>query len=143
MLHDLRHHGRQLPVITPDTGSVREDLIELLRSASTNRTDVAVLFSIQMGQYFAETGTTLADLRTELLSGRRQPFGIDEVLRRGVERGEIDSDKVTPRIAQLPLDLMRHELLMTLQPVPEETVTEIVDDIFLPLVRPWRQPPTN
>jgi len=134
----VRHHGRQLPVTTPDTGSVREDLIELLRSASTNRTDVAVLFSIQMGQYFAETGTTLADLRTELLSGRRQPFGIDEVLRRGIERGEIDHDKVTPRIAQLPLDLMRHELLMTLRPVPEETVTEIVDDIFLPLVRPRR-----
>jgi hypothetical protein len=24
---------------------------------------------------------------------------------------------------------------MTLQPVPEETITEIVDEIFLPLVR--------
>jgi hypothetical protein len=33
------------------------------------------------------------------------------------------------------LDLLRHEMLMTLRPVPEETIAEIVDDIFLPLVR--------
>jgi hypothetical protein len=34
------------------------------------------------------------------------------------------------------LDLLRHEMLMTLQPVSEEAIAEIVDDIFLPLVRP-------
>ncbi|MCO6003758.1 TetR/AcrR family transcriptional regulator C-terminal ligand-binding domain-containing protein [Actinoallomurus purpureus] len=51
-------------------------------------------------------------------------------------RGEIDPARLTPRIAELATDLLRHELLMTLQPVPEETITEIVDDIFLPLVRP-------
>jgi hypothetical protein len=33
------------------------------------------------------------------------------------------------------LDLLRHEMLMTLQPVSEEAIAEIVDDIFLPLVR--------
>jgi hypothetical protein len=49
--------------------------------------------------------------------------------------GEIDPDRLTPRIANVPLDLPRYELLMTLQPVPEETITEIVDEIFLPLVR--------
>ncbi|GLH96763.1 TetR/AcrR family transcriptional regulator [Phytohabitans aurantiacus] len=132
----VRHHGSQLPVVTPDTGSVREDLLELLHSAATNRADVGVLFGVQMGQYFAETGRTPADLRAELLSGRQQPFGIDEVLRRGVDRGEIDPARLTPRIANLPMDLLRHDLLMTLRPVPDETIAEIVDDIFLPLVRP-------
>ncbi len=58
-----------------------------------------------------------------------------QILRRGIERGELDPDRLTPRIANVPLDLLRHELLMTLQPVPEETITEIVDEIFLPLVR--------
>lgn len=134
----VRHHGSQLPVVTPDTGSVREDMLELLRSASTNRTDVAVLFGVQMGQYFAETGRTPADLRAELLSGRRQPFGIDEVLQRGIDRGELDPDRITPRIARVPMDLLRHELFMTLRPVSEETIAEIIDDIFLPLVRPRR-----
>ena len=66
---------------------------------------------------------------------RHAPGSVDEVLRRGIERGEIDPDRLTPRIATVALDLLRHEMLMTLQPVPEETITEIVDEIFLPLVR--------
>jgi hypothetical protein len=63
---------------------------------------------------------------------RRPP---NEVLRRGIERSEIDPDRLTPRIATAPLDLLRHEPLMTLQPVPEQTITEIVDEVFLQLVR--------
>ena len=132
----VRHHGRSTPVPTPDTGSVRDDLIETLRAASARRRELAVLFSVQMGEYFTETGQTPADLRAEFLSGRQQPFGIDTVLRRGIERGEIDPAALTPRIAALPTDLLRHELLMTLRPVPDETIVEIVDQIFLPLVRP-------
>ena len=67
----IRHHGRNQPVATPDTGSVRGDLIALLRDASTSRSDVAVLISVQMGEYFAETGRAPADLRAEFLSGRQ------------------------------------------------------------------------
>jgi AcrR family transcriptional regulator len=131
----IRHQGRKQPVATPDTGSVRDDLIAVLRDASAARSEVAALISVQMAEYFTETGRTPADIRAEFLSGRQQPFSIDEVLRRGIERGEIDPDRLTPRIATVALDLLRHEMLMTLQPVPEETIAEIVDEIFLPLVR--------
>jgi hypothetical protein len=34
------------------------------------------------------------------------------------------------------MDLFRHELLMTLKPLSDKTIEEIVDTIFLPLVRP-------
>ena len=34
----------------------------------------------------------------------------------------------------MPFDLMRHDLLMTLKPIPPERITEIVDDLFLPLI---------
>jgi hypothetical protein len=42
---------------------------------------------------------------------------------------------LTPRIAQLPFDLVRHQMMMTLAPVPTDAIEEIVDTIFLPLVR--------
>ena len=58
------------------------------------------------------------------------------MLRRGVERGEIDPERLTPRTATVALDLLPHEMLTTLQPVSEEAIAEIVDDIFLPLVHP-------
>ena len=33
------------------------------------------------------------------------------------------------------VDLLRHELIMTLEPAPPETIDQIVDEVFLPLVR--------
>ncbi len=56
-------------------------------------------------------------------------------MRRAVERGEIDPATLTPRIASLPFDLLRGETMMTLRPVAPEVIEEIVDTIFLPLVR--------
>ena len=38
------------------------------------------------------------------------------------------------RRSAMPFDLMRHDLLMTLKPVPAERVRSIVDELFLPLV---------
>jgi hypothetical protein len=40
----------------------------------------------------------------------------------------------TARIASLPVDLVRHDLIMHQAPVPDETLIEFVDRIFLPLV---------
>ena len=39
----------------------------------------------------------------------------------------------------MPFDLMRHDLLMTLKPLPEERVLEIVDKLFMPLVEACRR----
>jgi AcrR family transcriptional regulator len=132
----VRHFGRTEPIPTPDTGSVRDDLVSLLSDASKSRAELAALFSVQMGEYFAETGRTPAELRADFLQERSQPFGIDRVLQRGIDRGEIDPERLTPRIAGLPGDLLRHELLMTLRLPSEETIVEIIDKIFLPLVTP-------
>ena len=53
---------------------------------------------------------------------------------RAAERGEIDPARLTPRIIDLPLDLFRDEMMMTLKPVPDHVLRQIVDDIFIPLV---------
>jgi AcrR family transcriptional regulator len=134
----VMHRGLRDAVTVPDTGNVRDDLIGLLREATAKRVDVVVMFSIHMAAYFEETKSTLGELRERLMEGR--PSGAATVLQRGVDRGEIDPAKLTPRIASVPFDLMRHELMMTLQPLSDETITEIVDEVFLPLVRPT--PPT-
>ncbi|HEY0533819.1 MAG TPA: TetR/AcrR family transcriptional regulator [Actinoplanes sp.] len=132
----VHHYGRTHEVPTPDTGTLRGDLLAILNYVSTERAELAALFSVHMGEYYAETGRSLAQLREDFLEARQQPFGMEEILRRGIERGEIDPDRLTPRIAGLPGDLIRHDLLTNLQPPSEKTIIEIVDDIFLPLVTP-------
>jgi AcrR family transcriptional regulator len=129
----IRHFSHKHPVSIPDTGSVRGDLIALLRQLAEDRALIAVFVSLQMSDYFSETNSSLAALRTSVLQGDHSQLAA--VLARGVDRGELDRSKLTPRIASLPADLLRHEVLMTLRPVPTAVIAELVDDIFLPLVR--------
>jgi AcrR family transcriptional regulator len=135
----IRHYRHKHPMNVPDTGNARGDLIGLLQQLSENRALFAVFTSLQMSEYFSETNTSIADLRMSVLQGTHNPF--DTVLARGVERGEINRNKLTPRIASLLPDLLRHEVLTTLRPVPNAVIEGFVDDIFLPLVRsqPARQ----
>jgi hypothetical protein len=73
-----------------------------------------------------------AELRDAFLSQRGS--AVEQVVNRAVERGEADPDRLTPRIIDLPFDLFRNEMMMTLKPVPDHVLRQIVDDIFIPLV---------
>jgi hypothetical protein len=85
-----------------------------------------------------DTGLTPAQVREKLIGDR--PLWSSEVFRRAHERGEIDLDAMPHAIVTMPFDLMRHDLLMTLKPLPHERVLEIVDDLFLPLVEAAKRP---
>jgi hypothetical protein len=86
----------------------------------------------------ASTGLTPAEIREKLVNDR--PLWSPEIFRRAHERGEIDLDRTPQAILTMPFDLMRHDLLMTLKPLPEERVLEIVDELFMPLVEAARRP---
>jgi Tetracyclin repressor-like, C-terminal domain len=73
---------------------------------------------------------------------RAQIVGSDvmqTILERAIDRGEIAAARLTPRIVSLPTDLARHEVLMTFEPLSDEAIKEIVDEVFLPLVSPTDQ----
>ena len=55
---------------------------------------------------------------------------------RAVARGEADPDRLTPRVRAVAFDLFRHDLLVTAAPLNEDQIAAIVDEVFLPLVRP-------
>lgn len=56
------------------------------------------------------------------------------LLIRAADRGDVRPEKVTPLIAALPGILVRHELLLSSATVSEGYLTEIVDNVLLPLV---------
>jgi AcrR family transcriptional regulator len=118
----------------PQSGTLRDELIALLRGATAVRSEMIAVVGMQMGEFFAETGSSLGELRRDLFAGRRSL--LDEIIDRAVARGEIDAARLKPRARTLPIDLLRHEMLMTLKPVPDATIIEIVDHVFLPLVQP-------
>ncbi|RRN56513.1 TetR/AcrR family transcriptional regulator [Pseudoxanthomonas sp. SGNA-20] len=130
----MRHYIAQNPIRVPDLGNVRAELVRFLREVSDRRaiTIARVLFG--MRDYFIETSSSVADLRKALHEQLGTRPVIDDILERGIRRGEIDPRKLTARRIALPLELVSHEALMTLKPVPAAVIAEILDTIFLPLV---------
>lgn len=72
------------------------------------------------------------DLLPEVLAG--EASSLESILQRGVARGEIDADKLTPPIASLLSDLFRHHALMNWSAPDADLRSAWIDSIFLPLV---------
>jgi AcrR family transcriptional regulator len=132
----IAHYGTKHPVEIPDTGSLRGDMLALLGGVNDTRYSFTVVVTAAFSGLLTSTGLTPAEVRARLLGDR--PMWSDQIFRRAHERGEMDLDKTPAGVLALPFDLMRHDLLMTLKPVPPERLAAIVDDLFLPLVAAYR-----
>jgi AcrR family transcriptional regulator len=115
----------------PDTGTVRGDVMLILRRISEMVDELSpeVIFGL-IAELLHESDSSLFVEVHE-----RNTKIVREILARGVGRGEIAAEKLTPRLAALPFDLVRHQLVLLQQPLSAQDIEEIVDRIFLPLVR--------
>jgi AcrR family transcriptional regulator len=115
----------------PDTGTVRGDIMLILRRISKMVDELSpeVIFGLIAELLHESDSSLFAEVH------RRSTKIMMEILNRGVRRGEIDAKKLTPRLATLPFDLVRHQLVLLRKPLSARDRKEIVDGIFLPLVR--------
>jgi len=125
----LRRHRPMLSGEIPDTGTLRGDVLALLRRVSARFAELGPeTFYGLAGDYFADPAL-VPDFQAQLLQTGNEVM--TAVLKRAAERGEARHD-IPPRVAALPIALLRHELLLS--PGDEHAITEIVDQVFLPLV---------
>ncbi|MFF3262590.1 TetR/AcrR family transcriptional regulator [Streptomyces sp. NPDC002932] len=128
----IAHASSLRAIEVPDTGTLRGDLIAIMRTANESRVGLLVATAVLLDGYFTERGSSPEQLREHILGSRHS--AAESIVRRAVERGEVDPSVLEPRLISLPFDLFRHEVLMTLKPVPEEAIVRIVDGIALPLL---------
>ena len=131
VLSALRQHRPMLSGEVPDTGSLREDVLVVLRRASAGSAEVGMATLFGVFDELAANPEAVAYLYAWQVGAAT----MRAVLQAAAVRGEVRYEDITPRMATVPLDLARHELLLTRAPVPDEVLVEIVDEIFLPLVR--------
>lgn len=126
----IRHRGEIDMIPTPDTGTLRGDVLALLTEFNDRRSRTIGLLAARLGAYFDEAGGSPHQLRSLFLP--QGPSSMEKIVQRAVSRGELAATP-PPRVLTLPADLLRHELLMTMTAVSPQTIREIVDDVFLPL----------
>jgi AcrR family transcriptional regulator len=120
------------PASGVDTGSLREDLFVLFRSA-------ADLLAGPGGT--AIRGLVSDVLRDPELAARfrnytrgRSVAAMREVTRRAADRGELGPGMITTRQLEAGLWVMRFHFLIHGSPVPDRVIVQIVDEVVLPLL---------
>jgi AcrR family transcriptional regulator len=117
----------------PDTGALRTDVIALLRAMS-DKMD-SPLGGILRGLLAEMTrDPEFARLVRERVY-TAGPAKIHVILARAIERGEVDRTVLASRRATVATDLLRNHFLLFGAPVDDDVITDIVDDVYLPLVR--------
>ena len=115
----------------PDTGSIREDLLVVLRRIAGvmgSRAGAAARACVD------GTDDELATAVRERLLPPRKAMMLS-ILERAAERGEIRPEAVTQRIAETGPMLLHGELLQRGAPITDEAVVAIVDEVLMPLLR--------
>jgi AcrR family transcriptional regulator len=126
----LRRRRPMLSGEIPDTGSLRDDVLAVLRRISARLADLGPeTFYGLAGDYFADPAL-VPDLQAQVLQTGDEVMVA--IVKRAAERGEA-RDGIPQRVATVPVDLLRHELLLS--PGDHNAIAEIVDQVFLPLVR--------
>lgn len=118
----------------PDTGSLRDDALELLRRANRSWTSPAGQLRRSLFAGVAHDPELLA-----LIQERANDAGSAlwlTVVARAVARGEVRPEALHPRVATVAIVLLRNEYV-TRGPtsVVDDVLIEIVDDVYLPLLR--------
>ncbi|WDZ95823.1 TetR/AcrR family transcriptional regulator [Herbaspirillum sp. WKF16] len=130
----LKHYRASHPVELPDTGSLRGDLLALLRVMGRERADFFIVMTNAIcSGLLARHGLNPTEVRDRVFGDQRQ-LHIGNIYRRAHDRGEINLKRLSSAVLALPTDLVRHDLLVELKPLAESRIKSIVDDIFLPLV---------
>jgi AcrR family transcriptional regulator len=119
---------------THDTGSFRGDMLGVLRGW-------AGLFAGESGPLMRSIVITVgadpelaATFRTDVIGARKREM--NALLVRGMERGEVRSDVPVDVVRELGQSVLWHRLLVTGDPIDDDLVVRLVDEILVPLVRP-------
>jgi AcrR family transcriptional regulator len=129
----IEHYGATHPLEIADTGTLRGDLVALLAAFGRRATFISVAVAAAFSGLLAGVGMTPAQARERLL-GERPALRDHVVYRRAAQRGEIDLDAIPDAVLAMPFDLLRHDMLMNLEPVEPARIEEIVDELVLPLI---------
>ncbi|WP_181787184.1 TetR-like C-terminal domain-containing protein [Streptomyces phytophilus] len=123
-----------MQAVREQLAEVGSDVVHLLQQLADRFADIDTDVLWGLLAESARDPELFALIRSELLGDvHRGPVAV--LVGRAVDRGEVDPSRLTERRIALPLDLMRNEVLVR-GSITAESIAEIVDEVFLPLLCP-------
>lgn len=130
----FKHYRDAHPVTGEDTGSLRGDLVSVMKSMGQQSTSFfAVAFGAAFAGLLASRGLTIEQFRKQILDPDRTDY-LHGVYQRARDRGELGIAEIPPAVLSLPIELVRHDMLLNPEPISDERISSILDDIVLPLL---------
>jgi AcrR family transcriptional regulator len=121
-----------------DTGSYRGDMLAVLRawvSLFTGPNAAAVQAIIAAMTHDLDLA---AAFRNDVIGWRKEEMAA--LLSRGIERGDVRADVPVEIARELGQSVLWHRLLVTGDPIDDDLVVQLVDEVLVPFVTPR---PTN
>ncbi|MFI6025671.1 TetR/AcrR family transcriptional regulator [Amycolatopsis magusensis] len=118
----------------PDTGTLSGDLKEMLRRSLRRFEDCAPDLLAGLATETFRDPEVFALLRKQIAKAG-PGLAFEALIRRAVERGELAEPRLSPGVLSVPLDLIRADAVIYGRQLSEVRIGEIVDDIFVPLLR--------
>ncbi|GAA2784728.1 TetR/AcrR family transcriptional regulator [Nonomuraea dietziae] len=131
LLDTLRSRFANVPV--PDTGDLRDDVLDLLRQAQTNLGDTR---RDTVSGLIADTvhDPRLAQRLRDLIADSTLSDAMSTVLERAAERGQIPPGPWPRRVITLPISLLRDDFVVFGIWPSDADLAAVTDEVFLPLL---------
>ena len=130
-----------VPQAFPNTGSLREDLVDSMKSFTSAFRGPMALVLRELISESAHDPALIDEFNRRL--GEPMESELVNVLQRAMARGEIPTKPIDPLIFELPDALISHRLLMRGEIIDDITCEHLVDNVILPLLEFRRQDVTG
>ena len=130
-----------VPQAFPNTGSLREDLVDSMKSFTSSFRGPMALVLRELMSESAHDSALIEEFNRRL--GEPMELELVNVLQRAMARGEIPTKPIDPLIFELPDALISHRLLLRGEIIDDITCDHLVDNVILPLLEFRRQDVTG
>ncbi|KUI39819.1 TetR/AcrR family transcriptional regulator [Mycobacterium sp. GA-2829] len=117
-----------------DTGSYRDDMLAVLRgwvALFTGPQAAVIKAAVAAAAHDPELA---AAFRDDVIGWRKQEMAA--LLQRGVARGDVRTDVPVEIARELGQSVLWHRLLITGDPITDDLVVQLVDEVLVPFVSP-------
>ncbi len=132
LVMDAVYHVFPDPASPPDTGSLRGDLLAVMRTVAEQLAGPAG--QALSGVLSDALGDPDKARRVRSYTRGTSQVGMREIVRRAVARGEVDPAAVTERRLETGHALLRHHFITQGVPIPDHVIVEIADEVMIPLL---------